>query len=572
MNRILGVITAGVSLCLFGGAESAMAQEGELNKQVEVNKEYVPDVGKAVKLGIVPRMTDTVSLRPEIDYSIRPSVWHTGFGVPAINPVRLNATSFRLSEPFFLKAGLGYPLQSQVDFYGHWDSRQGGGGVYVNHYGQYADIENDMGRKESATGTSNSLGIYGVHRWGRTAIRGEVGYDYRLVSRYGTVLQLRPNATEGETGVSSYFPDVTRQHYSTPRARVELGNDFRDLSKFNFRIGLETYYMTDRYDNEETGFQAIVEMGKKFGVHTFMLKGGFDGCWGNERLDYVDRIAMAGIRYGIDKERFKLTLGFDYFYDDRMLNEWLFPDFRIAFDVTRGYFVPFVEVDGRLQTNGYRNTSLQNPFIAAGLVMPNTAEYNGRAGISGSFSSSFSYKVYAEATIFNDLGFFVYQPGEATFGCLVGQASCRSENAFCFTAGAELDGRISGSFLFEAAAHYYGYAANDFPEVGDRPDFDASLNLRYDYRDKFTIRAGAEVIGSRYCYELPYMKENVTMDDYEIVKLSPVVDVNLEAQLRVSRVTKIFVAGHNLACSKLYLFNHYPSLGINVMAGAILSF
>ena len=562
MNRILGVIATGISLFLFVGVESVMAQEDELNRHVEVNKEYVPDVGKAVKLGIIPRMTDTVSLRPEIDYSIRPAVWHTGFGVPAIQPVRLDMTAYRFTEPFFLKAGMGYPLQSLVDFYGHWDSRQGGGGVYVNHYGQYADIKNDAGRKEPATETANSVGAYGMHAWGRTAIRGEIGYDYRLVSRYGTVLQLRPN---DESGVQPYFPDVARQHYSTPRARVELGNDFKDLSRFNFRIGLEGYYLSDRYDNEETGLRAIAEIGKKFGVHTFRLKGGFDGYWGNDQLDYVDRMAMAGLGYGIDMERFKLTLGVDYVYDDGPQDHWFFPDFRMTFDVTSGYFVPFVEVNGQLQNNGYRNTSLQNPFVAAGLVMPNTAEYNGRAGISGSFSSSFSYKAYAGVTFFRNLNFFAYQPVDATFGYLTDHASC-------FSVGAELDGRVSGSFSLEAAAHYYGYTVKSLPKAGDRPDFDVSLNLRYDYRDKFTIRAGADLLGRRYCYEIPYLKERVAVGDYEMVRLDPVVDVNLEVQLRVGRRTKIFLAGHNLACSKLYLFDHYPSLGINATGGVILSF
>ena len=48
--------------------------------------------------------------------------------------------------------------------------------------------------------------------------------------------------------------------------------------------------------------------------------------------------------------------------------------------------------------------------------------------------------------------------------------------------------------------------------------------------------------------------------------------LNLEAQLKVSRMVRVFLAGHNLACSKLYLFDHYRSMGINVMAGAVLSF
>ena len=46
MNRIVGVIAAGVCLHLCGGAGSAMAQEGELNKQVEVRGNFTGTVAE----------------------------------------------------------------------------------------------------------------------------------------------------------------------------------------------------------------------------------------------------------------------------------------------------------------------------------------------------------------------------------------------------------------------------------------------------------------------------------------------------------------------------------------------
>ena len=48
---------------------SAMAQ---VAKQVEVSKDYAPTVDKAQKIAIVPDMTDTVKMQPEIEYTITP--------------------------------------------------------------------------------------------------------------------------------------------------------------------------------------------------------------------------------------------------------------------------------------------------------------------------------------------------------------------------------------------------------------------------------------------------------------------------------------------------------------------
>ncbi|MBQ5690584.1 MAG: hypothetical protein IIV24_03740, partial [Alistipes sp.] len=46
---------------------SASAQ---VTKQVEVTKEYAPEIAKARKMDVAPNMVDTITLRPEIDYTI----------------------------------------------------------------------------------------------------------------------------------------------------------------------------------------------------------------------------------------------------------------------------------------------------------------------------------------------------------------------------------------------------------------------------------------------------------------------------------------------------------------------
>lgn len=50
----------------------ALGRERAGRKTVEVTKAYVPSVEGASKLAVVPDMTDTVKMRPEIDYTITP--------------------------------------------------------------------------------------------------------------------------------------------------------------------------------------------------------------------------------------------------------------------------------------------------------------------------------------------------------------------------------------------------------------------------------------------------------------------------------------------------------------------
>ena len=49
----------------------ALAQ-AQVSKQVNVEKDYTPHVESAQKLAMVPDMTDTVMMRPEVDYAFTP--------------------------------------------------------------------------------------------------------------------------------------------------------------------------------------------------------------------------------------------------------------------------------------------------------------------------------------------------------------------------------------------------------------------------------------------------------------------------------------------------------------------
>lgn len=129
----------------------------QVEKRVEVTKAYVPSVESAAKLAVVPDMTDTVKMRPEIDYTITPLSLQTTLATRPIRPATVTYWEFNRPLPFYLKAGAGYPLNSVLDFYA--SSQNPGTGYvvgYVNHEGRYAKIKNDFGIKNNSTRCSTA--------------------------------------------------------------------------------------------------------------------------------------------------------------------------------------------------------------------------------------------------------------------------------------------------------------------------------------------------------------------------------------------------------------------------------
>ena len=141
---------------LLATATAAQAQQDELNRSMEVTREYEPTLRTATKLGTTPNFTDTVALRPDLRYGIRPNPLGYGFEVAPIRAANVDASVYRPLTPFYLKAGLGYPLRSVLDFnYSPEMKGRGTLGAYLNHLGSFADIKNTYGIKQFAPHSYN---------------------------------------------------------------------------------------------------------------------------------------------------------------------------------------------------------------------------------------------------------------------------------------------------------------------------------------------------------------------------------------------------------------------------------
>lgn len=550
----------------------ARAQEPDgdrdLDRRVDVSREYMPDMDRAAKLTIRPVMNDTVSLRPELDYTVVPAPWYTGFGVAAINPVRVDASSFEQLMPFYLKAGFGGPSRSVLDLYGTTTSTSGGyAGGYVTHKGEWSKLRNEMDVKARGLESHNSVGVFGRTYLGRRlAFSGEVGYDYDIYSRYGFSQYYDADHSTNGRLIS----------YSIPRVAVRIGHDFVDMDRFNFAVRADGYLLRDRDNIKESGIDIALGLGQRFGVHELKLDIAYGGAFGSGNLEDYDLTAF-GVTPSYRVKGAKLEIGAQVeisynklknSYSGNSSKTLFLPSADVVWRVDDA-FAPFARLSSRAVSNSYWDVTSRNPYTASAMYLP-TRDYRAVAGLRGDLASNFSYEVRVGGGYMKDALFNVYWDGLGIF-----LPGTYGEKVKYFTAGASLTGRISGKFSAGLEADYFNYSQDELEYTLDLPEFRGDIFFKYNHRDKLFLKLTGGLTGTRnfsYYSASPVPDSDAMSANLGYEKQNAVFDLGLEAEYRLNKKLGIWIAGENLLNQKLYPYYNYRGFGISVTAGVKLMF
>lgn len=382
----------------------------QVAKQVEVTKDYVPMVKSAQKLSVIPDMTDTVTMQPDIEYEITPRSYQTSMLVENFRPATITYWDFNRSRPFYLRGAFGVPLTSEADLYvSTYNKDRGYAMAYVNHWGDYRNRHNYLGDKVTSdiTEMSNRVGGRAGLIVRRHMLEVDIYGDQQLRHRYPAL------------GEKILFGNVA--------GKIRFGDDFTDMSRWNFNIEIggnifgENYVPEGAQKHNQSQANARFELGKLLGGrHIFKVHAGYTGVFGSAALsEYTDNTVMAGLRYGISGRRMEFLIGGDYYYDklDGSTDSphKVFPYLKLTWKNTSEKFVPYVEVDGGIRRHDYGSLIYENPYLRlpeggeeAFLAIPNESVYNGRVGFGGNFGGGvFAYDVSAELAL-NDNHFYWY--------------------------------------------------------------------------------------------------------------------------------------------------------------------
>ncbi|MBQ2728631.1 MAG: hypothetical protein IJF77_05370 [Alistipes sp.] len=555
---------------------SVMAQ---VEKQVEVSKNYVPSLEPATKLAIRPDKTDTMQLRPEIDYTITPLSLQTRLATRPIQPARVTYWEFNRPNPFYVKAGVGYPLQSVVDVYASTQNPGTGYALgYLNHEGRYAKIKNDFGLKNGSTRMANRVGAAAGKYLGRHIVEGDVHYDHRLFHRYGAHY---PSEWKHVPGDQVGYSDVA--------ATVRVGDDFQDLSRTNFEFKVAGDLFYDHSDligvaerGRQSNFGVQGRVARAFAKSRFDIGLGYTWMWGGRALENVDEHLLSStIRYARHLARSSMEVGVDYYYNrsetatEERTKHYVFPYVRLEFNLIKTAVKPFVEMDGRLQTNDFQSLATQNPYLPASTwLMKSTPEWAVRGGLMGySKNNRFRYRAYLEGALQDDHIYWLLPvldeaaPTMYAAGWLVPW----QERQTRYTMGAEVTYRPATNWVLDAAARFYAYDDEHKLQNG-APEWEAEFGVRYEGRK---VRVGLRAVMQGERWWSMVMSDDTKVIEERLIdryKMPSAVDVQFDFEWRMSGMMALFVEGRNLLNSDLYDLPTMPEYGINALVGVRLTF
>lgn len=569
MKRLISISL--FALLLTGAANAQVA------KQVEVTKDYVPTVERATKLPIVPNMTDTVTMRPEIDYTISPRSFASALGVHRIKPATITYWEYAPEYPFYIKLGAGYPLNSVADVYASTERADVGFVTgYVNHIGQYSKIKSldDEGAfRNNSQQLVNRVGVNAGKYLGRYTLSGDIYYQSDIYHRYP---------------VRDY--DNREINFEDVNFKMCFGDSFVDLKHLNFDLyGSFDFYndksdtysvLTDKLKFQQIDFAAGVKISRELGAGRshFMASIDYRGYYGLKDMShYKNDMLSATFLFGYNSGRLlNLKLGFTYCFDHttsatKRNRNYVMPYIYAGLNINNsGVFVPYIELDGAVHNNSYYSLLRRNPYIAVlsrednsrlpntVLSLPNTAQYNVRFGVSGhTRNSKFAYRFFANMS-FLENSIYWYNIDRIFFNVDVARENIWSLNA-------ELDYKPVSQLLVTMRVR--GLVYTNFANVNSaKPPVVASLRLRYSHR-KFAIGASAELQGVSKWTGL-----DTASGERHIVNVPATVDVGLTFDWYVSKRCTLFVEGNNLANMNIYKWVYYREYGAGFTAGVKLQF
>lgn len=522
-------------------------------KEVRVVKPYSPTLSGAEKIELLPNMEEVIQLEiPDIVYQLYPKRYESEYRVEPIMAARMVKMPLERLYKSQLTLGYGNYITPLAELYiNQLRSRNGTFGIHLKHQSMNGKIKLENDLKAPAGFNENQLDIYGSRFLKKAVFDYSAGASYNSYVQYGVDPAL-DTVLAREDAVQPYF---------LAEGALGLHSMHADSFYLNYNGILEYYYFTHQFDQAEHGARAAFEFDKKLRVLNIAGEVGgkflghypdWDTTVGNQTYFWLNP------SIGKVSRQWRFTAGFNFYGEvsNEIFTPHFYPKASFQFHMVKEVIVPYFGVDGFLEDNSYRQIAEENPYMVSSLsVRPTNHKLIGYAGLKGRFSKAVAYNLKASYSIIDDAYFYVNDNSDP----LMNQFTVVYDDVTLANLHGELTIRPGDSWKVFLKGNYYSYITMVREEhPWNKPEFDISLEVRYNMGDKIILDAGLFTIGSRY-YE--------DFDPATEAKLPLTFDANLGVEYRYSKLLSFWARFNNIAAQSYYLYNQYPSYRFRVMIG-----
>ncbi len=537
-----------VFVALFG----SYAQD--IDKDVRVVKPYEPKISDANKVELVPEEEDTATFRAQYNYEVTPVKQTTDYEVTPFKAAKMVSESITKLYKSHLKLGYGNYVTPLFEL--HMNSLRDKDrvvGASLTHKSSHGKVRLANDEKVFAGYADNHVGVFGTKLYRRSKIDGSISLNSNTRYFYGynpdTIL------------IPPFEKEDIKQRYLNPGLDFTWESTHADSNHLNYQVYVGYDYLQDLYENAEhtINFKTYLERyrrGALFGLTTeaFTYSGVID-----DTTRFRTFVEAKPIFSKASKE-WRFILGFnttaEFFNEDFKIR--FYPRAHLQFTIIEDVLIPYLGVNGKLQANNYLHLYRENPYIIPGTVAePSNHKIIGYGGLKGKFSTKGSFHFKATYSMINDAVFFVND----TSTYLANQFIAVTDNVDEINLFGEINYDYSEKIRIDLKANIYRYNTFYLDEPWHKQNFDATISVHYNLRNKIMAHADIFFIGKRFALD------NSPEFDRETITLDPFVDANLGLEYRYTKNLSFFLNFSNLSATRYNIWYQYPAQRLMVLGG-----
>lgn len=552
-NSMLKLKMILIIMFVFGYLMPISAQGGLKDIELKATSEFEPTIKDAIKLGDLPEIKDTVKKISNINYGINSTPMITKYEVVPIDAAKMQNEPLSKLYRSLLKVGMGNYTTPYGEFWiNSLRTKDVAYGLHFKHLSSSSQLK-DVGY----SGYSDNEGeIFAKKFYKKHTLIGEFNYKRNVAHFYGY-----------DTTENKLTKDFTKQRYQLFEPVVKVQSHYTDSSKINHQVKLGYYNLTDIYNVAENN----VKLNTLF--NTFINKErlyvAFDADYYNHKLPndtFNDVILKLNPYFEAHGKKWMVDIGLSAAVDafsNSTTKFYFYPQLNAQFDVYESILIPYAGVNGGLKKNSLRSFYNENPFIKSTLNYRNTnTKINVFGGLKGNLSSNLSYDAKVAYSMVDSMHFFVIDYTDAT--TLDNKFNVIYDNTTLLNVGGQIKYQLKEKIHFIAKGNYWMYKTKNLERAYHKPDYDLTFSAIYNLKSKIILKADIFVIGNQFA--LTQVKDNNTYK-MQSKKLNGIVDMNLGAEYRYSKMLSFFVNFNNIANNRYYRWEKYPNQRFNFMAG-----
>ncbi|RZT96658.1 hypothetical protein EV201_1299 [Ancylomarina subtilis] len=568
--RIKSILLTGVivvAMCMFAQAQ----EQRDLKKEVKVRTNFKPKIKKSKRIGEMPTVVDTVTIKKHFDYSIRSKSLDVNFKPGSIQAAKMSTAPLKKvhGHTFDLSAG-NYATLFADYRYNNLQSKKTDFGLHLQHYSSNGKLELEDNTKVKPDWREFLAEIYGNHYLDDAKLSSRIFYKYKSFNYYGSPL------SESVVGKENLF-DYSNQKFNEfgLNTTYETLNDAKDL---NYKLGVAFDYFSDNYNVSEVDMWVSGTAEIKAGEGLWSLESSLNFIqsnnlvyWDSKLKDHDVRSSlwMANPSYNITLGGFNMRLGVKaqaVLGNDSDFK--LYPDFKVNLVLVDRILNMFAGLDGDLDLNTIRSISEENPFIHSGLDVENTsANYRVYGGFKSKISKESSALFSMEYTNIENQYFFSMANAAVSEEGLLSQTYYSNKYAIVYDDlykigfTGEIDLQLNEELNLYTLAKYTHYSLDGLEEPWHMPNFEMETRVSYQYTDQWLFNA-----------RLIYVGKRPVMTNGKAAQLDAIADFGLGAEYKWNDMLSLYANVNNIFNAEAYLWHGYPSQGINGMIGLKLIF